>query len=43
MFCSTHKQPPTLAEIDQLINQLVLSWSEVTDSGFVFKRMSKPT
>jgi MarR-like DNA-binding transcriptional regulator SgrR of sgrS sRNA len=25
MFCSTHKQPPTLAEIDQLINQLVLS------------------
>jgi len=40
MFSSLYKQPPTVAEINELITQLTLAESEVNDSGFVFKRMS---
>jgi MarR-like DNA-binding transcriptional regulator SgrR of sgrS sRNA len=43
VLSSVHKQQPlTLAEINNLITQLTLCQSEITDSGFVFKRMSKP-
>jgi hypothetical protein len=40
MLSSLHKKPPTVAEVEQFITQLVLSRSEVKD-GFVFKRMAK--
>lgn len=41
LLSSIHKEPPTIAEVDQLITQLTLARSEVKD-GFVFKRMEKP-
>ena len=41
MLSSFHKQQPTVVEIDELITQLTLARSEVTDGGFVFKKMSK--
>jgi len=39
---AVHKQPPTISEIDALINQLNSARSNVKD-GFVFERMSQPT
>jgi len=42
LLSSVHKQPPTVAEIDELITQLTLARSNVKD-GFVFKRMKQPT
>ena len=40
MLSSLHKEPPTIAEIEQLITHLTLARSEVKN-GFVFKRMAK--
>jgi hypothetical protein len=40
MLSSLHKEPPTVAEVEELITQLTLSRSEVKD-GFVFKRLAK--
>jgi hypothetical protein len=40
MLSSLHKEPPTIAEVEQLITHLTLARSEVKD-GFVFKRMAK--
>jgi len=42
LLASLHKQTPTVAEIDELITQLILARSNVKD-GFVFKRMKQPT
>lgn len=42
MLSSIHKQPPTIAEIEELITQLASARSNVKD-GFVFKRMRQPT
>jgi hypothetical protein len=39
---AVHKQPPTISEIDALINQLNSARSTVKD-GFVFERMRQPT
>jgi hypothetical protein len=41
-LASIHKEPPTIAEIEELITQLASSRSNVKD-GFVFKRMKSPT
>jgi len=40
MFSSVHKEPPTIAEVEEQITQLTASRSEVKN-GFVFKRMAK--
>jgi hypothetical protein len=42
MLSSIHKQPPTIAEIEEMITQLGSARSNVKN-GFVFKRMKKPT
>jgi hypothetical protein len=42
LLSSIHKQPPTLAEIEELITQLASARSNVKD-GFVFQRMKQPT
>jgi hypothetical protein len=40
MLSSFHKEPPTVADVEQLITHLTLARSEVKN-GFVFKRMAK--
>jgi hypothetical protein len=40
LLSSVHKEPPTIAEVEELITQLTLARSDVKD-GFVFKRMGK--
>lgn len=40
LLSSVHKQPPTAAEVEELITQLTLARSDVKD-GFVFRRMEK--
>jgi hypothetical protein len=42
LLSSIHTQAPTVAEIEELITQLVSARSNVKD-GFVFKRMKQPT
>ena len=42
LLASLNKQTPTVAEIDELITELILARSNVKD-GFVFKRMKQPT
>jgi hypothetical protein len=42
LLASTHKQSPTIAEIEELITQLGSARRNVKD-GFVFERMKQPT
>jgi len=42
LLSSIHKQPPTIAEIEELITRLASARSNVKD-GFVFSRTSQPT
>jgi hypothetical protein len=42
LLSSIHKQPPTIAEIEELINQLASARSNVKD-GFVLTSMNQPT
>lgn len=40
LLSSIHEEPPTIADIDEMIAQLTLAREDVKD-GFVFKRMAK--
>lgn len=42
LLASSHKQPPTIAEIDALITQIASARINVKD-GFVFAKMKQPT